>query len=104
MSARLTVIVPTYSRVDLLMRLLESLASQTLQDIRVIVVDDASPIDVRSTVHRRFPDVEVVRNPNNRFFAASANTGLRLATSPYVAVLNDDVALTEHWSERVVRA
>jgi GT2 family glycosyltransferase len=42
-------------------------------------------------LRRRFPDVRYVINDQPRGFAANHNAVMRLATTPYVLLLNDDV-------------
>ncbi len=43
----LSIIIPTYNRPHLLLRAVNSALAQTVEDIEVIVVDDASPEPVQ---------------------------------------------------------
>ena len=57
------------------------------------VVDNASADDTCRIVEETFPTVRLVRNPENRGFAAAVNQGIRASSSPLVLLLNPDAAL-----------
>ncbi len=102
MSAALTIVVPTYNRIDLLADCLRSLSAQTYRDFRVLVVDDASPKDVAASVRGVLPEVEVVRRTENGGFACAANEGIRRADTSHVMLLNDDMTLAPDCIERLM--
>ncbi|MFH1277505.1 MAG: glycosyltransferase family 2 protein [Candidatus Eisenbacteria bacterium] len=58
--------------------------------LECIVVDNASPDGTASLVGAGFPDVCVLRNPENRGFAAACNQGMRAAAGRYLLLLNPD--------------
>lgn len=92
-----SVVVPTYDRVDLLRRALDSALSQTVPPGEVVVVDDASPDPVEPVLAAAY-DAErlrVVRHDANRGAAAARNTGAEAATGEYVAFLDSD----DYWAE-----
>lgn len=93
MAASLTVVIPTYNRTDLLAECLASLAAQTLRDVDVIVVDDASPEDVAGCVTHAYPSARVIRRSENGRFARAANHGIRATDTEYIMLLNDDMTL-----------
>lgn len=86
-----TIIVPNHDRPLLLRRTLQSLAAQTWQDFKVVIVADSAgyvpPYPELAALHGRY--VYVLRSgvPGP---AASRNMGLALADSPYVIFLDDD--------------
>jgi glycosyltransferase involved in cell wall biosynthesis len=86
-----SVVVPTYNRSSRLGSTLQSALDQTLTDIEVVVVDDASTDDTRS-VATSFDDprVRYLRHETNEGGAAARNTGIEAATGEYVAFLDDD--------------
>jgi GT2 family glycosyltransferase len=98
----LAIAIPTLARLDLLAATLASISEQTVRDIEVVVVDNASPLDVSGFVRRRFPGVCVVRSNANLFYAGAVNLGLRETRAPFVAALNDDVTLHPRWAEQVL--
>lgn len=60
---------------------------------RVVVIDNASPDDSVERVQRmagRDPRLSLVRNPDNRGFAAACNQGATAISQPWVAFVNPD--------------
>jgi len=92
---RLSVVVPTYNRREVLRVCLASLARQTLSSdqFEVLVVDDGSTDDTESVV-RSFQGallVRYLRQPHNRGRAAARNRGIREATGDVVVFVDSDV-------------
>ena len=83
-TADVTVVIPAYGR----------LPAETPAGVKVIVVDDASPMALTPA---RSPLVTVVRHEVNRGPAAARNTGLGGVTTPLVAFVDTDVELPDGW-------
>jgi GT2 family glycosyltransferase len=98
-----TVVVVTWNAADLVAACLDSLAHQTLPH-RVVVVDNASADGTPELLARRFPDVRVVRNPENRGFAGGVEAGLAVVDTPFVALLNNDAEAEADWLARLAAA
>ncbi len=92
-----TVIIPNYNGRAYLPRLLASLASQTDDRFRIVVVDDRSSDTSVAYLRECGQDVTVMRNERNLGFAGSCNAGLRVATTPFVALLNNDTHVDSAW-------
>jgi GT2 family glycosyltransferase len=60
---------------------------------RVLVIDNASTDGTVAEV-RRYPDVVLTANRENRGFAAAVNQGVALLDTPFVLILNPDTVLT----------
>lgn len=88
---RVSIIIPTYRRPDLLPRAIASALCQTFEDFELCIVDDASQ-DSTEEVVRKFSDkrIRYCRNAINQGGAASRNRGIREARSSYIAFLDDD--------------
>jgi GT2 family glycosyltransferase len=98
MRPAVSIVVPTYNRVDRLGRVLQALADQTVPatDIEVIVVSDGSTdgtADYLSGDDLPRPVVAVLQD--NGGPAAARNGGLRRATADLVLFIDDDVIPTE---------
>jgi glycosyltransferase involved in cell wall biosynthesis len=82
-------------------RCLDALGKQTIHGrLEVIVVDDGST-DSTSGVARAHGAI-VIRHRVNRGLAAARNSGVRAATAPIVAFLDDDCEPEPEWAERLV--
>ncbi len=83
-----TVVIATRNRRETLVRTLARL-HQLPQPPAIVVVDDGSTDGSAGEVSRRFPDVHVIALPH-RHGAVARNIGVRAATTPYVALNDDD--------------
>lgn len=90
---KVSCIMPTHNRSDLLARALDSLFSQSLREIEIIVVDDASTDNTPDVIEQRMQMDQrlfAVRNDKNLGPAQSRNKGYRLAKGEYVIFLDSD--------------
>ena len=85
---RVSIIIPTYNRRDLVREALASVQAQTYQDCELIVVDDGST-DGTAEVVQEFPGVHYV-SQSNRGVAAARNRGVALSCGELVAFLDSD--------------
>lgn len=96
MSARIAAVVVTWNRCDLLREALDALAAQTLQPIRVVVVDNASSDGTAEVLAERAatfdPPLEVVRLAANVGGAGGFAAGMERALTfdPELVWLLDD--------------
>lgn len=88
---KISVIIPTYNRKELLPRAIVSVFNQTFRDFEIIVVDDASS-DGTMDVLRRFHDARLhyIRQKENRGHAAAVNKGIKASKGEFIAQLDDD--------------
>ena len=91
----ITVVIPNWNGGARLTRVLKDLGAQTLRPRRVIVVDNASTDESAAAAEEA--GAEVIRFESNRGFAPAVNEGIRRATTPLVAVLNNDLELAPDW-------
>lgn len=88
-----SVILPTYNREALLGRAIRSVLAQSLRELELIVVDDAST-DGTAAVVQSFavtdPRLIYIRQPYNQRAAAARNLGIRRARGEFVAFQDDD--------------
>lgn len=90
-SPKVSVIVPTHNRADLLPRAIDSLFAQTYGDYEILIVDDCS-LDNTQDVIAGFADPRIrsFRHDRNRGQSAAINTGIAHARGEYVGFLDDD--------------
>ena len=86
-----SVIIPTCNRARLLPRCLDSVLSQELQPLEIIVVDDGSTDSTRDLVRRDYPGVTLIPQENTGVSAAR-NAGIGAAGGDWLAFLDSDDA------------
>jgi glycosyltransferase involved in cell wall biosynthesis len=89
---KVSVIMPTWNRAELLRDALVSVLRQTEQDFEVLVVDDHSDHGAAEKTVRDLgdPRIHYIRQPQHRGVGAGRNIGIARASAPYVAFLDDD--------------
>ena len=88
-----SVYIPTYNRSSLLKRAVQSVLSQTIKDIEVIVVDDNSTDDTHEVISKlQKSDDRVVYLKNNKNMGAcfNRNRAISEARGKFVTGLDDD--------------
>jgi GT2 family glycosyltransferase len=81
---------------------LPSIGRQTVRGFSVKVIDDASTDDSLAYLAERWPDVDVVRCERNLGITASMARGIASASTPLVALLNNDLELDPRWLEEML--
>lgn len=103
-----SVVLPTYGRNEFLREAIDSVLSQTYENIELFVVDDGSPTPVTERLPEiptnRLTFVTFVRHNENRGANVARNTGIRAASGKYIAFLDDDDWWAEEKIERQVES
>ena len=93
MKAKVSVVIPIYNVEDKVARCLESILTQSLHDLEIIVVDDGTPDNSMQVVDRyaagdnRF---RVVAHERNRGLMQARKTGYMMAEGDYVLFCDSD--------------
>jgi glycosyltransferase involved in cell wall biosynthesis len=95
--SRVTVIVTLYDYADFVTEALDSVETQDLEHLDLVVVDDASTdggeqrvLEWLQSSHERFGRAMLLRHAHNQGLAAARNQGFSAAATPYVFVLDAD--------------
>ena len=105
--AKISVLVAVYNTAPFLPQCLDSLLSQTLEDMEVICIDDASTDNSLDVLHRyagRDARVRVIALDENRGQAHARNVGLSCATGDYITFVDSDDWLSSDALEQVCAA
>jgi len=86
----LSVIIPTFNRASCIRRALESVSAQEVNDLEVIIGDDASTDGTIATVLKLLPGAKIVRLEVNRGAASARNGAMKIATGEFLAFLDSD--------------
>ncbi|HEX8038190.1 MAG TPA: glycosyltransferase family 2 protein, partial [Chryseosolibacter sp.] len=98
------IIIPVFNRKEFTRTCLLSLERQTLQDHKIIVVDDGSTDGTKDMIREEFPDVTVLFGNGSLYWTASVNLGIRHALSEgaeYIMTLNNDTVAEKHLMEKM---
>ena len=96
---KLSVVIPTYNKPEIIKMTLESLEKQTLSknQFEVVVIDDGSSVKVQRQIKSFLPNL----NLNISFLtqahkgpAAARNKGIKKAKGEIVLIINDDTIVT----------
>ncbi|MBI4050002.1 MAG: glycosyltransferase family 2 protein [Candidatus Doudnabacteria bacterium] len=78
------------------------LASPTKFSFEIFVVDNASRDDSPEMVARQFPNVQLIKNPENRGYARANNQAIRLSRGRYILLLNSDVNVESDTFDKMI--
>jgi glycosyltransferase involved in cell wall biosynthesis len=96
---KVSVIIPTYNRADLISEAIQSVLDQTFTDFEIIVIDDGST-DNTSEIITAFPVRYFYQE--NQGVAAARNKGIELSHGEYIAFLDSDDILMNNALEKGV--
>ena len=102
---KVSIIVPCYGVEKYLDRCLNSLVSQTLQDIEIILVDDKSPDNVPIMCDewaRKDNRIKVIHKEVNEGLGYARNTGLKYVEGEYLIWPNPDDWLSNDSIEKKI--
>ncbi len=92
--ADLSIILVTFNPGDLVIRCLQSVSEDAAGlDAEIIVVDNASHDGTPERIAEAFSGMRLIRNTENRGFAAANNQALAQATGDFILLLNPDVVV-----------
>ena len=103
---KVSVVVPYYNGIEHLPHLLGSLAGQDYprELIECLLVQNGQDDGLRHLVGERFPWVEILQPGDNLGYGGGCNYGARHAQGEWLALLNTDMKLDEHWLSELVAA
>ena len=86
---KVSVVIPTFNRIKLLERAVNSVIRQTKDPYEIIVVDDGSDDDSSEMVKQKFGSVILIRQENCGVSAAR-NRGIETSKGDWIALLDSD--------------
>jgi Predicted glycosyltransferases len=92
---KVSVIIPTYNRAELICEAINSVLTQTYNDFELIVVDDGSTDNTSDLLAGYANRIKYIKQ-DNAGVSAARNAGISLSKGEYIAFLDsDDMWLTE---------
>jgi len=108
-AAIVDIVIPIFNACDDLRRCVDSVRRHTPSgDHCLVLIDDASTDPgiaayLAELAAERVPGLELLRNPENLGFVATANRGMALRPERDVLLLNSDTIVTAGWLEKIRR-
>jgi hypothetical protein len=99
---RVSIIIVTWNALPLLKQCLPSVVATAYDNLEIILADNASTDGSADWVRRRYPDVRIVRHPENWLFCRGNNEAVPHATGEFVMLLNNDVEVPPGWLNPLV--
>ncbi len=101
-----SIVIPTYKRKEMCLRLLKSILESSYKNIEIIVVDDASPDGTKEFIEKKFSKVKklnIFKNKKNLFTAGSRNAGQEKASGDYILFIDDDNVVDKYMIEEMLK-
>lgn len=87
---RVSVLIPTRDRAELLAEAIRSLQRQTVQPLEIIVIDDGSEDSTSEVLESFGPAIRVLRQPVSAGKSQALNRGMESSSGDAIIVLDDD--------------
>lgn len=95
---KVTVIIPFYNRISVLLESIESVLSQTHKNLEILLINDGSTESISKTEKylKRDNRLKMISFSKNQGASSARNEGIKQATGEYIAFLDsDDLFLSE---------
>lgn len=104
---KVAIVISTYNQKELLKQSINSLKKTDYTNYKIFVVDDSGKGKIGEEIIKKYNDVRVLINSNNKGFSGGYNTGIRLAIKEYnpnyILVLNDDIEIiNKDWLKELI--
>jgi len=88
---KVSVVIPTHNRPELLKKAVHSVLAQTYQDFEIIVIDDGTE-ERADKIVASFKDkrIKYIQHREEKGGSAARNTGIKNSRGEYIAFLDDD--------------
>ena len=91
--AKISVIVPVWNKEKEISKCLDTILSNTLKDIEIIVVDDKSTDNSKKIIKeyaKKHKNIIFIENKKNLYIGKTRNKGVKKATGEYLAFVDGD--------------
>ncbi|MDQ3015138.1 MAG: riboflavin biosynthesis protein RibF, partial [Bacteroidota bacterium] len=95
-------VILNYNGKDYLKKYLPFFKSNSYQNHKLYVVDNASTDGSVRWLRTQYPDVELITLPKNEGYAGGYNAALSKINSKYYAIVNSDIEITPHWLDPII--
>ncbi|MBW7876379.1 MAG: glycosyltransferase [Candidatus Cloacimonetes bacterium] len=99
-----SIIIPNFNGEAYIRNAVSSALAQSWSHCEVIVVDNGSSDKSREIIKSHFPEVKLLELSSNRGFSYAVNSGIKVASGEYIALLNPDAKAEPNWLQNLIQA
>lgn len=99
---KIAVVILNWNGKRFLEKFLPFLIANNTAGAELIVADNASSDDSIEFLQKKYPEIRIIRNPENYGFAKGYNVALSQVEASYYVLLNSDIEVTPKWIEPVI--
>ena len=92
---KISVVIPTFNRISLVARAIDSVLKQSLNPYEIIVVDDGSDDGTSEMIQNKYKSIKLIQQQNNGVSVAR-NKGIEHAEGDWIGLLDSD----DEWTEK----
>lgn len=96
------IVIPNYNGNRYLKECIDSLHTQRYSNFRIIIIDNAST-DSDYVWLNNYPNIIFKKLDKNYGFDKAVNEGIKLSSSEYIVLLNNDTVAKENWLEELIK-
>lgn len=101
---KVSVIIPTHNRSNLLIEAIKSVINQSYQDYEILVIDDASTDDTEEVIKSiNNEKIIYIKNESSMGGSQTRNIGIKRSSGEYIAFLDDDDIWLENKLEKQIK-
>lgn len=101
----LYIITPVYNRKEFTKNYLDALHKQSVENFKIVIVDDGSNDGTAEMIEEMFPDVILLKEKGDLWWAEATNIGVKFALqhgADYIMTLNDDTLPEPDYIEKMI--
>lgn len=103
MKPKLSIIIVSYNSCEITIQCIKSIySSEWRDDYEIIVVDNNSKDDSVKSIRKNFPEVKIIENKENKYFAIANNQGAEISNGKYLLLLNSDTIVEKDNLQKMV--
>lgn len=106
-SEKVSIVVPVYNAEEHINLFMDSLLSQTYDNIEIILVNDGSTdrtLEIINSYKKHYPNIIKIINKLNGGVAETRNKGIEYVTGKYIMFADDDDKIEPNYIEEYVKA
>lgn len=107
---QISIIIPTYNRVEDLNKCLDSIRFQTILPKEIVIVDDSDNNEIQDLLEHikiEFKEKSIflkyIRNKKEKSLAIARNTGIEYTAGDIILFLDDDVILDKDYIKQILK-